>query len=71
MAKNWIKGATSDAHGQFKAKAQKAGMSTEEYARKHEHAKGKLGDQARLALKLMGMHHSTKSESHAKKLYGK
>ena len=62
MAKNWIKGATENAHGQFKAKAKKAGMSTKAYAAKEKNAPGKTGKQARLAETLMGMH--------AKKLYG-
>jgi len=62
MAKDWIAGATSNAHGQFKAKAKKAGMSTRAYAEKEKGASGKTGKQARLALTLMGMH--------AKKLYG-
>lgn len=63
MAKNWIAGATAGAHGQFKAKAKKAGMSTHAYAEKEKDAPGKTGKQARLALTLMGMH--------AEKLYGK
>ena len=53
--KNWIAGATSNAHGQFKAKAQKAGMGTEAYAEKMKAAPGKTGKQARLAVTLMGM----------------
>jgi hypothetical protein len=32
--KNWIKGATANAHGQFKAKAKAAGMSTGAFASK-------------------------------------
>ena len=68
--KNWIAGATKNSHGQFKAKAEKAGMSTEAFARKHEGASGVLGKQARLALTLMGLSHSTKNSTHAKKLYG-
>jgi hypothetical protein len=54
MAKKWIKGATENAHGQFKAKAEAAGKSTSEFAREHAHAEGRLGKQARLALVLMG-----------------
>lgn len=32
--KNWIAGATKNAHGQFRRKAQRAGMSTDAYARR-------------------------------------
>lgn len=64
MAKKWIAGAVKNAHGQFAAKAKKAGKSTAEFAREHEHDSGKTGKQARLAETLMGMHHK------AKKLYG-
>lgn len=32
--KNWIAGATKNAHGQFRAKAKKASMSTKAYAAK-------------------------------------
>lgn len=55
MAKNWIAGATANSHGQFRAKAQRAGMSTREYANKEASAPGKTGRQARLAKTLMGM----------------
>ena len=55
MAKNWIKGATKNAHGQFAAKAKAAGESTREYAQAHKGDGGKTGKQARLALTLMGM----------------
>lgn len=55
--KHWMKAAFSNAHGQFKAKAQRAGMSTEEYAEKEKHAKGRLGRQARLALNGMKANH--------------
>ena len=64
---NWIASATEHAHGQFKKKAEAAGMSTVEFARKHEHAAGKLGEQARLALTLMGLRR--KSDDQADKLY--
>lgn len=56
-SKKWIAGAVKGAHGQFKAKAEKAGKSTAEFAREHEHDSGKTGKQARLAETLMGMHH--------------
>jgi hypothetical protein len=54
----WIKGATENAHGQFRRKAEAAGVSTRTFAREHEHDSGKTGAQARLAETLMGMHHS-------------
>ena len=67
MAK-WIKSATSNAHGQFAAKAAKAGESTREFATEHEHDSGKTGAQSRLALTLMGMH---RKKSKGAALYGK
>ena len=57
MTKKWIKSATENAHGQFAAKAKKAGESTAEFASKHADDSGKLGKQARLAKTLMGMRH--------------
>lgn len=53
----WIKAATANAHGQFRAKAEAAGESTRTFAREHEGDSGKTGKQARLALALMGTHH--------------
>ncbi len=50
MAKKWMQKAFANSHGQFKAKAKAHGESTEEYAQQEEHAKGRLGKQARLAL---------------------
>lgn len=50
MAKHFMKKAFANAHGQFRAKAEKAGESTREYAEEKKHAKGRLGRQARLAL---------------------
>jgi hypothetical protein len=50
MTKHWMKKAFANSHGQFKAKAAAAGESTSEYAHEKEHAKGRLGKQARLAL---------------------
>lgn len=50
MARKWMKKAFSNAHGQFKEKAEHAGMSTEAYAEKEKHAPGLTGKQARLAL---------------------
>jgi hypothetical protein len=57
MAKHWMAKAFANAHGQFKAKAEKAGESTKEYAHEKEHAKGKTGKQARLALAGMRAKH--------------
>lgn len=54
MAKDWIKGAIKHP-GAFKAKAQRAGMSTAAYAAKMKDAPGTTGRQARLAQTLMGM----------------
>ena len=72
--KKWIQSATSNAHGQFKAKAEAAGKSTREFAEEHQHSKGKLGKQARLALTLMGESHKKKQRSAKEvrqKMYGK
>ena len=54
MAKNWMKGAFANAHGQFSSKAKEAGKSTADYASEHAHDPGKTGKQARLALVGMG-----------------
>ncbi len=53
---HWMAGAFKNAHGQFSAKAKRAGMSTRAYAEKEQHAKGLLGKQARLALIGMRAH---------------
>lgn len=66
MAKLFIQKSTKNAHGQFKAKAEAAGMSTKEYAENHQHDTDKTGKQARLALTLMGMSHKDKSKSKAR-----
>jgi hypothetical protein len=63
MAKKWIKKATANAHGQFAAKAEKAGETTREFASEKADAPGKLGKEARLASTLMGMHHGAKSKA--------
>ena len=47
MAKNWIKGAIKHP-GALKAKAQKAGESTRDYAKQHAGDGGQTGRQARL-----------------------
>jgi len=47
----WMQAAVPKSHrGIFTAKAKKAGMSVQAYARKKAGAKGKLGKQARFAL---------------------
>lgn len=65
MAKKrkWIAGATENAHGQFREKAEHAGKSTRAFAEEHQGDAGKTGKQARLALTLMGMHHKKRSSS--------
>ena len=55
MSEHWIKTAIHH-HGDFKKKAQAAGMSTEAFAEKHQHADGVIGHQARLAKTLMHLH---------------
>lgn len=59
MAKKWISGAI-ERPGAFSAKAKAAGESTREYAQEKEHAKGRTGKQARLAITLMSMNHKGK-----------
>lgn len=68
MAKNWIKKATDNAHGQFRAKAEAAGETTREYAEDHSGDSGKTGKQARLALSLMDAQPSAKKMRN--KMYG-
>lgn len=49
--KNWMRDAVKPSRkGVFKAKAEKAGKSTKEYAEEKKNAPGKLGKEARLAL---------------------
>jgi len=67
VAKKWIAGATSNAHGQFRKKAEAAGKTTREFAKEKEHAPGKTGEQARLAETLMGMPHGKKRDRDAQK----
>lgn len=57
--KRWIQGAVEH-KGAFKAKADKAGMSTAAFAAKEKDAPGPLGKQARLASTLMSMHKGKK-----------
>jgi hypothetical protein len=47
-SKKWIQGAVKRP-GALTAKAKKAGMGVQEYARKHAKDKGRTGQQARLA----------------------
>lgn len=72
----WIKGATENAHGQLREKAESVGKSTSAYAHEHEHDSGKTGKQARLAESLMAMHHANHKHSASNKtmrnsFYGK
>jgi hypothetical protein len=62
----WISGAIRH-HGIFRAAAKKAGMSTESYARLHEHASGVVGHRARLALTLMHLNHHDETQTPAEK----
>lgn len=64
-SKKWMSKAFAGSHGQFKAKAQRAGKSTAAFAAEHEHDSGKTGQQARLAE--VGMHANHKRH---KALYG-
>lgn len=71
----WIKGATKNAHDQFRAKAEATGESTAAYAREHEDDSGITGKQARLAKSLMSMHnahhkHSTSNKKMRNSMYG-
>lgn len=53
--KKWIQRAIRHP-GALRAAAKRAGKSTHSFAESHKHASGKLGNRARLALTLMGMH---------------
>lgn len=68
--KKWIKQATENAHGQFKAKAEAAGETTKEFADEKASDPGQTGKQARLAKALMGMHKKPSGKSMRNKLYG-
>lgn len=52
--KNWIKKGASKHPGLFGKKAERAGMTTREYAQKEKHAGGRLGKEANFALNAMG-----------------
>jgi hypothetical protein len=62
-SRKWMAKAFAGSHGQFKAKAERAGKSTAAFASAHEHSKGKLGKQARLAQAGMHANHSEKRRS--------
>jgi hypothetical protein len=50
-AHKWMQAAVPKSHtGRFTAKAKRAGKTVHQYATAKQHAKGKLGKQARLAL---------------------
>jgi hypothetical protein len=71
MAKGWIKGATANSHGQFRAKAERAGETTRHFAAEHKGDAGVTGKQARLALTLSGMHHKPVTRNKPASLFGK
>lgn len=61
-SKNWMSGVSkgikkSGHSGVFREAAERAGKSTSEYAHEKEHAPGKTGQRARLALAFMGAKH--------------
>lgn len=66
-ANRWMQRAVPKSRrGVFTRKAERAGMSTQAYARKKEHAPGELGREARLALifkREAGKRHHKKHES--------
>lgn len=66
--KKWMKKAFENAHGQFREKAERAGETTSEFAKAHDHDKSKTGKQARLAEVGMSAHHVMKKMRH--KMYG-
>ncbi len=70
MAKHWMKQAFSNSHGQFKAKAKRAGMSTRAFAEKEKDAGGLAGKQANLALVGMNASHGGAKKSRSEKWYG-
>ena len=67
MAAKWVRKATANAHGQFRRKAESAGMTTRAFAKAHEHDSGKTGKQARLAETLMGMSHKSRLRDNYRK----
>lgn len=66
--KNWIKGAVKpENRGKFKAKAEAAGETTREFAAEHKGDSGKLGQEARFAENVMGLH---KKKKRTEVMYG-
>ena len=62
MARKWMAKAFADSKkGVFKAKAERAGKSTREFAEEHKGGSGKTAAQARLALAGMNAKHGGKS----------
>lgn len=61
MAKHFIQKAIKHP-GAFTAEAKAHGESVHEYAEEEKHAGGKVGERARLALTLEGMHHGGKKK---------
>jgi hypothetical protein len=59
--KQWVQDMNLD-EGSFSAKAKKAGVSTQEYAKEKAKAPGKLGRQARLAIQFSKMSKRKKSK---------
>lgn len=72
-SKKWMSEAFANSHGQFKAKAQRAGMSTKAFASKalsaNSHASTKTKRQAALAERGMEANHS--KTSRGERWYGK
>ena len=62
-SKHWMNKAFAGSHGQFKAKAERAGKSTRAFAEQEKDAGGKTGKQANLALAGMNANHGKKSRS--------
>jgi hypothetical protein len=62
MAEKFIQAANLK-EGAFTAKANAAGMGVQEYARKMQHAPGKTGKQARLAMTFAKMAHSNRRKA--------
>ena len=61
--KNWVqKAVPKERRGVFKAKAERAGETTKQFASEHAGDKGTLGKEARLAETLMGMPHKRKKK---------
>ena len=70
MAKRWMAKAFGNSHGQFKAKAARAGESTRAFAEGKKDAGGLVGKQANLALAGMNASHGKPKKSRGEKWYG-